>query len=184
MLEADDHTFGWRDSSVRLMYRRSWRETLLLRDVQSSKEEIVRRTTLMFVAMVVALLVGSGVALAAVVEGNDRDNRLTGTDNADTISAYGGNDYVWALSGHDRIYGGYGADRLYGNGYGDTIFGGKGQDRLYGGYGDDHIVGRDLNSRGIGQRDVVDCGPGHDTFAADYDDRVLNNCEEGSVGGS
>jgi Ca2+-binding RTX toxin-like protein len=165
VLEADDHTFGWRDSSVRLMYRRSWRETLLLRNVQSSKEEIVRRTTLMFVAMVAALVVGSGVALAAVVEGNDRDNRLTGTDYADTIKAYGGNDLVRALGGNDRI------------------IGGKGQDHLYGGYGDDHVVGRDLNGRGIGQRDVVDCGPGYDTFAADYEDRVLSNCEEGSVGG-
>ena len=137
----------------------------------------------MFVAMVVALVLGSGMALAALVEGNDRDNQLTGTNYADTIRAYGGNDLVWGLSGRDEVYGGYGADQLYGNRYGDTIFGGKGTDRLYGGYGDDHIVSRDLNSRGIGQRDVVDCGPGYDTFAADLDDRVLDNCEEGSVGG-
>ena len=143
----------------------------------------MRRTTLMFVAMAVALVLGSGVALAALVEGNDRDNALTGTNYADTIRAYGGEDLVWALSGRDHIYGGYGSDHLYGNGYGDTIFGGKGTDRLYGGYGDDHLVSRDLNSRGIGQRDVVDCGPGYDTFAADFDDRVLANCEEGSVGG-
>jgi Ca2+-binding RTX toxin-like protein len=143
----------------------------------------MRRTALMFVAMVVALVLGSGMALAALVEGNDRDNRLTGTDHADTIRAYGGEDVVWGLSGRDQVYGGYGADQLYGNGYGDTIFGGTGQDRLYGGYGDDHIVSQDLNSRGIGQRDVVDCGPGYDTFAADFEDRVLSNCEEGSVGG-
>ena len=32
-------------------------------------------------------------------------------------------------------------------------------------------------------RDEVDCGPGYDTFEADYEDRVLDNCEEGSVGG-
>jgi Ca2+-binding RTX toxin-like protein len=82
-----------------------------------------------------------------------------------------------------RVHGGSNADHLYGNRYGDTIYGGTGQDRLYGGYGDDHLVGRDLNSRGIGQRDVLDCGPGHDTFAADYEDRVLNNCEEGVVSG-
>ena len=88
-----------------------------------------------------------------------------GTPGADTIRAYGGNDLVRALGGSDRLYGGYG------------------QDRLYGGYGDDHIVSRDLNNRGIGQRDVVDCGPGYDTFAADYEDRVVGNCEEGSVGG-
>jgi Ca2+-binding RTX toxin-like protein len=166
------------------MYCRSGSETLLLRNVQLSKEEIVRRTALMFLAMAVALVLGSGVALAALVEGNNRDNQLTGTDYADTIRAYGGEDVVWALSGRDQVYGGSGADQLYGNGYGDTIFGGKGTDRLYGGYGDDHIVSRDLNSRGIGQRDVVDCGPGYDTFAADYDDVVRSNCEEGSVVGS
>jgi Ca2+-binding RTX toxin-like protein len=140
--------------------------------------------SLLLVAMVVGLVLGSGMALAALVEGNDRDNQLTGTNYADTIRAYGGEDVVWALSGRDRIEGGYGADYLYGNRYGDTIFGGTGQDRLYGGYGNDHIVSRDLNSSGIGQRDLVDCGPGYDTFAADFDDRVLANCEEGSTSGS
>jgi Ca2+-binding RTX toxin-like protein len=125
----------------------------------------VRRTGLILVAMVVALMLGSGVALAALVEGDDGANVLTGTSGADTIRAFGGDDLVRSLGGPDRIYGG------------------KGNDRLYGGYGDDHIVSQDLNSRGIGQRDVVDCGPGHDTFEADFEDRVLANCEEGSVGG-
>jgi Ca2+-binding RTX toxin-like protein len=143
----------------------------------------MRRLTLTFMALTLALVLGSGVALAALVEGNNDDNTLTGTHRADTIHAYGGEDVVWALSGRDEVHGGSNADQLYGNRYGDTIFGGKGQDRLYGGYGDDHIVGRDLNSGGIGQRDVLDCGPGYDTFAADYEDRVLDNCEEGSVGG-
>ena len=143
----------------------------------------MRKTTIMFVAMVVALMLGSGAALAALVEGNNGDNTLTGTNRADTIHAYGGEDVVRALSGRDEIHGGYGADQLYGGRYGDTIYGGKGTDRLYGSYGEDHIVSRDLNSSGIGQRDVVDCGPGFDTFAADFDDRVLSNCEEGSVVG-
>ena len=142
------------------------------------------RAILLMTAMVAALVLGSGVALAALVEGNDRDNALTGTSYADTIRAYGGEDLVQALSGRDQIYGGYGSDHLYGNAYGDRIVGGRGTDRLYGGYGDDHIVSRDLNNSGIGQRDVVDCGPGYDTFAADFDDRVLANCEEGSTSGS
>ncbi len=47
------------------------------------------------------------------------------------------------------------------------MFGGPGNDTIYGGPG----------------KNVVDCGPGYDTFAADFDDRVLANCEEGSVGG-
>jgi Ca2+-binding RTX toxin-like protein len=143
----------------------------------------MQRMTLLFTAVAVVLLLGSGTALAALVEGDNRDNTLTGTPMSDIIRAYGGEDLVNALEGRDEVRGGYGADTLYGNRYGDTIFGGYSTDRLYGGYGDDHLVSRDLNSSGIGQRDLVDCGPGYDTFAADYEDRVLDNCEEGSVGG-
>ena len=143
----------------------------------------MRRMTLLIAAMAVALSLGSAVALAALVEGDNADNTLKGTNNADSIYAFAGDDVLYALMGADHLYGGYGKDRLYGNRGADRIFGGKGQDRLYGGYGDDHVVGRDLNSSGIGQRDVLDCGPGYDTFAADFEDRVLDNCEEGSVGG-
>ena len=143
----------------------------------------MRRVTLLFTEMAVALMLGNGTALAALVEGNNGDNGLLGTPRADIIHAYGGDDLVSALEGRDEVHGGYGADTLYGNRYGDTIFGGYGTDRLYGGYGDDHLISRDLNSSGIGMRDVLDCGPGYDTFAADYEDRVLDNCEEGSVGG-
>jgi Ca2+-binding RTX toxin-like protein len=143
----------------------------------------MRRTGILVATVAMLVVALSGAAFAALVEGNNNDNTLTGTGRSDTIHAYGGEDVVWALSGRDEVRGGSNADHLYGNRYGDTIYGGKGQDRLYGGYGDDHLVGRDLNSRGIGQRDVLDCGPGHDTFAADYEDRVLGNCEEGSVSG-
>lgn len=144
----------------------------------------MRRTGILVATVAMLVALSAGTAFAALVEGNNGDNTLTGTDRADTIHAYGGEDVVRALSGRDEVRGGSNADHLYGNRYGDTIFGGTGQDRLYGGYGDDHLVGRDLNNRGIGQRDVLDCGPGHDTFAADYDDRVLNNCEVGVVSGS
>ena len=125
----------------------------------------MRRMTLLFVAMAMVLVLGSGVALAALVEGTNRDDTLTGTPRADTIRAYGGDDLVRSLGGPDRIFGGYGNDSLYGRN------------------GNDYIRSIDLNARGIGQRDVVDCGPGYDTFDADFEDRVLSNCEEGSVGG-
>ena len=144
----------------------------------------MRRITTIATTLMLMVELSAGAALAALVEGDNRDNGLIGTPRADIIHAYGGEDLVSALEDRDELHGGYGADTLYGNRYGDTIFGGYGQDRLYGGYGDDHLVSRDLNSSGIGMRDVVDCGPGYDTFAADYEDRVLGNCEEGSVGGS
>ncbi len=143
----------------------------------------MKKIATMTAALMFMLTLSTGAAFAALVEGNNNDNTLTGTNRADTIHAYGGKDLVWALSGRDEVHGGSNADRLHGNRYGDEIFGGKGQDRLYGGKGDDHLVGRDLKSGGIGQRDVLDCGPGYDTFAADYEDRVLDNCEEGVVSG-
>ena len=126
----------------------------------------MKKVAIMTAALMLMLTLSTGAAFAALVEGNNNDNTLFGTPRADTIEAYGGEDLVIGLKGKDRIYGG------------------KGQDRLFGGYGDDHIVSRDLNPRGIGQRDVVNCGPGHDTFVADYDDKVRDNCEEGSVSGS
>ena len=143
----------------------------------------MRRITTIATTLMLLVALSAGAAFAALVEGNNADNTLTGTNQADAIHAYGGEDVVRGLSGRDEIHGGYSADDLYGNRYGDTIYGGTGQDRLYGGYGDDHLVGKDLNSSGIGQRDVLDCGPGYDTFAADYEDRVLANCEEGVVSG-
>jgi Ca2+-binding RTX toxin-like protein len=115
--------------------------------------------------MAVALILGGGLALAVTRTGNNWGETLYGTPRADTIRAYGGDDLVRALGGNDRIYGG------------------KGKDRLYGGYGNDHIVSRDLNAGGIGQRDVVDCGPGYDTAAVDYDDLHIVNCEGGSASG-
>ena len=58
----------------------------------------MRRVTLLFTAMAVALMLGSGTALAAQVEGN---NGLLGTPRADIIHAYGGDDLVSALV-HDQ----------------------------------------------------------------------------------
>ena len=68
----------------------------------------MRRMTLLFTAMAVALLLGSGTVLAALVEGDNRDNTLTGTPMSDIIHGYGGEDRVSALEGRDEIHGGYG----------------------------------------------------------------------------
>ena len=49
--------------------------------------------------------------------------------------------------------------------------GGPGHDHIYGGRGNDTIYARDDT------RDVVDCGPGHDTAYVDPHD-VVRNCEK------
>jgi Ca2+-binding RTX toxin-like protein len=134
----------------------------------------VRRAELALATMAVALLLTSGVALAAAITGTDKDEILIGTRYADSIHAKGGQDVVRGLGGADKLYGNQGKDR---------IVGGRGEDRLYGGNGDDRINSMDLGDGGIGDSDVVDCGPGRDFVKSDFDDRVLHNCEGGVSGG-
>jgi Ca2+-binding RTX toxin-like protein len=80
-----------------------------------------RRGALLLVAMIVALLTLSGVALAAFFPGTNGPDRIGGTNYADLIKAYGGNDTINGFNGPDSIYGGPGRDRINGP---DSIYGG------------------------------------------------------------
>ncbi|HEX6710117.1 MAG TPA: hypothetical protein VF068_07260 [Rubrobacter sp.] len=64
----------------------------------------------------------------------------------------------------------------------DSLKGGDGNDDITGVPGEDTIDIQDLGSSGIGERDVVDCGPGHDRITADFEDE-FRRCEEAAVGG-
>ncbi|MCF8495759.1 MAG: type I secretion C-terminal target domain-containing protein [Alphaproteobacteria bacterium] len=55
---------------------------------------------------------GPGVFLL-LIEGDDNDNDLHGTEEIDTIYGYGGNDHIWGYGGDDIIYGGDGNDTIY-----------------------------------------------------------------------
>jgi len=145
-------------------------------------------------------LAGDDIALAG---GNDRssagdgDDCVNGGPGDDGVSGNGGADIVQGIDGDDRIFGRQGDDRLSGNtgddrviggGDDDRIFGRDGDDRISGNQGDDaiqanagrdRVFGREGNDRirvRDGARDVVDCGSGRDTAAADRRD-VLRNCE-------
>jgi Ca2+-binding RTX toxin-like protein len=108
----------------------------------------------------------------ATKTGNARANTLTGTPGNDTLRGLGGNDLLQGLAGNDTLLGGTGDDRLVGGAGADRLVGGPGHDRLTGGTGNDRIEAVD------GQRDVVDCGPGHDVVFADKHDVVNRNCEK------
>jgi Ca2+-binding RTX toxin-like protein len=58
--------------------------------------------------MVVAHVVGSGVALAAVKVGTDGSDYLVGTGSEDLLSGRGGNDGIVGKGGDDILYGGKG----------------------------------------------------------------------------
>ena len=106
----------------------------------------------LLVALVAALVVGSGVALAKTINGNDRDNVLFGTEPADTIRGFGGEDVIFGLDG------------------GDILIGGRGQDEVFGGNDNDAIKSVDRSE------DFIYCGLGRDRVRANPGDDLFN-CE-------
>ncbi len=85
---------------------------------------------------------------------------INGTNNADTVYAYGGDDIVRGYSERDLLYGGNEAgwgDRILGGTFADRIYGQDGHDALYGESGDDEV-------RGGYRDDLVSGGPGNDTL--------------------
>lgn len=165
----------------------------------------MRRTTILLTVMMLALLVGSGVALAATVRctggecrgtaaadtliGSEIRDVMYGFNGNDTLNGRGGDDEIYGAlhadllrggDGLDEIYGGSGNDRLYGEGSSDTIYGGTGADILSGGPGVDEISGGRQNDRinsADGVAEIVDCGLGEDTADVDFDSqgRLLDN---------
>src|ERR687897_1258100 len=96
-----------------------------------------RRTLLILASMMLGVLMLGGTALAVTkpctsnpCEGTNRNDTLTGTDEADEIFTLGGDDFVLANGGEDDVRGGTGNDELYGNGWSDEMYGGPDDDLL------------------------------------------------------
>jgi Ca2+-binding RTX toxin-like protein len=68
------------------------------------------------------------VSVASLIAGDDGDNSLNGTENADDISGGGGNDTLFGRGGDDRVDGGTGDDVLHGGDGNDDLRGGTGRD--------------------------------------------------------
>jgi Ca2+-binding RTX toxin-like protein len=84
----------------------------------------------------------------------------------------------------DRVIGTPAADRITGDSRAQTIQGGDGDDVLDGGGGTDTIsgeAGNDTITSRDGKPDVVTCGAGTDTVAADRRDTVSPDCESVTV---
>ena len=121
----------------------------------------MRRTALLLASVAVALLLVSGVALAATKIGGPGDDALRGTNNPDLLDGRGGDDAIHGKGGDDCptssgfyfLIGGTGDDEIYGNGGDDCLYGGgdplgpdrpyfeKGEDALYGNGGNDFLNG-------------------------------------------
>jgi Ca2+-binding RTX toxin-like protein len=149
----------------------------------------MKKTALLLAAMLLAILLASGAALAAnqidcsnnpdaLCLGTLRNDEIEGTDLRDEIRARAGSDLVKAGDRHDLVYGQRGADRLRaGQCSTDRIVGGRGDDTIN--VSDDcgfiPVVG------GPGPEDVGDkanCGRGFDVVrGVNRYDRLTADCE-------
>jgi Ca2+-binding RTX toxin-like protein len=146
----------------------------------------MRRTILLLAAMVLTLLVASGLALAVNKVGSDGPDTLWGTNEADNLVGKGGNDRLFALDGRDNLVGGPGKDwvdthptefrsgdkNLEGGAGNDAVFGGKGSDKVVGNEGNDWLwdgpIGRDVIT------DRISAGDGNDVVDV-YNDPVFKD---------
>ena len=156
------------------------------------------KLVMLCVSISFALFVVGSVALAAVINGTDGDDKLNGTNVSDTIFGFGGNDTINGFGRQDELWGGFGADTMYGQGSNDTLHGEGGNDTLAGGPGDDELRGADgvdiLNGGAdddrlydkdgnAAERDRFNCGTGNDTVRADPTDQILASCENVNLTG-
>ena len=121
------------------------------------------KAILMLATMAKAMLLASGVALAASVKGTGGDDVLYGTEFRDTIIPFDGKDTVYSLGGNDAVRHSFGDDLIYGGAGNDTLRGGRGSDVIYGGPGKDLI---DCAYKATRAGDVADSAyytPGEDT---------------------
>ncbi len=111
--------------------------------------------------------------------GDDLNDILIGTAEADALDGLDGNDVIRGLLGDDLLSGGNGSDNIRGGAGRDTLQGGNGQDHLGGRRGDDVIEG------GNGQ-DVLRGGRGADLLlgGADGDLIVGNLGRDTLIGGA
>ncbi len=113
------------------------------------------------------------------IAGNDGNNFLRGTPQADVICGDSGNDTILGGDGNDLIYPGPGWDRVNGGRGADTILDSAGNDHLNGNEGNDDVragLGRDVVRGGTGN-DRLDGGPGRDICRGDAGHDTATRCE-------
>ena len=72
----------------------------------------MKTPTILIALMSVMVVVFAGVALAKVINGDDNDNRLRGTQHNDTINGKGGDDFINGRKGNDKLFSGSSEDKV------------------------------------------------------------------------
>jgi Ca2+-binding RTX toxin-like protein len=124
----------------------------------------LKRAVILLAATLAALVLASGVALAATVACQAGPDCL-GTKKADTLLGSAGDDDVFGRGGADTLKGRGGSDYLLGQGGRDTLLGGTDGDYLMGGPGDDLLAGGDNGDQyyfgsGWGEDSLTEGGTG------------------------
>jgi Ca2+-binding RTX toxin-like protein len=91
---------------------------------------------------------GRGTKGNDVLEGNNKDNVLTGEGGNDLLKGFDGSDRLLGQEGNDFLVGGRGSDTLKGGEGEDILIGGNGSDILTGGKDRDQFVFRSLTHKG------------------------------------
>ena len=138
----------------------------------TTTQKLMKRTGLLFAATLLALVVFSGVALAATLT-CQAEVYCLGTKQADTMNGSEGNDIMAGKGGGDTLNGFGGGDYLEGEGGRDKLFGGPGNDDVVGGSGNDALNGgADLDGYWFGPswgKDTIsDSGPHESLNFVDY----------------
>jgi Ca2+-binding RTX toxin-like protein len=132
---------------------------------------MVRRMTILLTIVAVAMVIGSGVALAKTIRCDG--GNCFGTNRADSIFGTNRHDAIFAKRGADVVTGRERADNLNGQDGNDRVFGGPGDDWVKGGGHDDTVKG-DLGN------DTITGGPGHNVIRAGDGMRDLIICGNNS----
>ena len=129
----------------------------------------------MLVSIALAVLLASGLALAAPkggtatttiycsetasssCQGTSGPDTIYGTTSADVIIPYGGDDTVYAMDGNDEVRHSFGNDHIEGGLGADTLRGGFGNDRIYGNRPATTLTGTQSDDVGDSSRDLIDC---------------------------
>jgi len=131
----------------------------------------VKRSVLLLLAVTVALLLASGVAIARTF--NCDGGLCRGTNSSDTMYGSSGRDNIYSLGGADLVRGNGGSDSVNGGDADDVVAGNSGFDAMNGGNGDDRMEAVD------GMEDQISCGNGsHDIAVFDAGIDHLSECED------
>ena len=130
----------------------------------------MKRSVLLLLAVTVALLLASGVAIARTF--NCDGGLCRGTNSSDTVYGSSGRDNIYSLGGADLVRGN-GDDGVNGGDADDLVAGNDGNDVLHAGNGDDRVEAAD------GMEDFIFCGNGrHDIAVFDRGIDHLSECED------